>query len=104
MTILQEMQKRARHILPAAIFAMVIGYFTYHTVQGDKGIHSYLKLNQQLRVAQSELAETQDIKETLERKVRGLRHTSLDLDLLEERARSVLNLMRDDELLIHFHR
>lgn len=100
---MQEMHKRARHILPAAIFAVVIGYFTYHSVQGDKGIHSYLKLNQQLKVVKAELTETQAVKDTLERKVKGLRHTSLDLDLLEERARSVLNLMRDDELLIHFH-
>ena len=103
MTIMQEMQKRARHILPAAIFAVLIGYFTYHAVQGERGIHSYLKLNQQLKVAKVELSETQAVKDTLERKVKGLRHTSLDLDLLEERARSVLNLMRDDELLIHFH-
>jgi cell division protein FtsB len=103
MSILREMRKRARHVLPAALCAVVIGYFTYHAVQGDKGIHSYLKANRDVRLAQIQLDRVQVVKHGLEQRVRSLRNTSLDLDLLEERARVVLNLMRDDELLIQFH-
>ena len=103
MSILREMRKRARHVLPAALCAVVVGYFTYHAVQGEKGIHSYLKMNRDVRLARTQLDSIQGVKQGLERRVRGLRTTSLDLDLLEERARVVLNLMRDDELLIQFH-
>ncbi len=102
MSILREMRRRARHILPAAVCAVVVGYFTYHAVQGDKGIHSYLKVNRDVRDAREKLDGIQSVRMELEHRVKGLRDTSLDLDLLEERARIVLNLMRDDELLIHF--
>jgi cell division protein FtsB len=103
MSILREMRKRARHVLPAALCAVVVGYFTYHAVQGEKGIHSFLKVNRDVRLAHTELDSIQAVKQGLEQRVRGLRNTSLDVDLLEERARVVLNLMRDDELLIQFH-
>ena len=96
------MRRRARYILPAAFCAVVVGYFTYHSVQGEKGIHSYLKINREVRDAQDHLKKMQFVRLELEQRVKGLRDTSLDLDLLEERARIVLNLMRDDELLIHF--
>jgi cell division protein FtsB len=102
MSILREMRRRARHILPAALCAVVVGYFTYHSVQGEKGIHSYLKVNRDVRDAREKLGGIQSTRGELELRVKGLRDTSLDLDLLEERARIVLNLMRDDELLIHF--
>tara|TARA_Y100000814_G_C12232059_1_gene368655 strand:- start:218 stop:535 length:318 start_codon:yes stop_codon:yes gene_type:complete len=102
MLILREMRRRARYIVPAAFCAVVVGYFTYHSVQGDKGIHSYLKINREVRDAQEHLKKIQSVRFELEHRVKGLRDTSLDLDLLEERARVVLNLMRDDELLIHF--
>ena len=102
MLILREMRRRARYILPAAFCAVVVGYFTYHSVQGEKGIHSYLKIKREVRDAQDHLKKMQFVRLELEQRVKGLRDTSLDLDLLEERARIVLNLMRDDELLIHF--
>ena len=102
MLILLEMRRRARYILPAAFCAVVVGYFTYHSVQGEKGIHSYLKIKREVRDAQDHLKKMQFVRLELEQRVKGLRDSSLDLDLLEERARIVLNLMRDDELLIHF--
>lgn len=104
MSIAQELIARARVVLPIILLIMVIGYFTYHTIQGDKGIHTYFKLKSRLVAAQTALSETQLIKNKLELKVKGLRHTSLDLDLLEERAGVALNLMRDDDLLIYFPR
>ena len=104
MSMLQELKSRAKVVLPAAIFTMVIGYFTYHTIQGDKGIYSYIKLKHKLALARAALDEIHLGKKALEIKVRGLRHTSLDLDLLEERAGAALNVMRSDELLLHFPR
>ena len=104
MIVLREIRRRARHILPAAICAVVVGYFSYHALQGEKGIHSYLKVNHELRGAQEGLNKVHSFRVELENRVKGLRDTSLDLDLLEERARVVLNLMRDDELLIYFPR
>ncbi|MDB3952517.1 septum formation initiator family protein [Alphaproteobacteria bacterium] len=104
MIVLREIRRRARHILPAAICAVVVGYFSYHALQGEKGIHSYLKVKREFRDAHRSLNTVQSFRLELENRVKGLRDTSLDLDLLEERARVVLNLMRDDELLIYFPR
>ena len=104
MIVLREIRRRARHILPAAICAVVVGYFSYHALQGEKGIHSYLKVKREFRDAHRSLNTVQSFRLELENRVKGLRDTGLDLDLLEERARVVLNLMRDDELLIYFPR
>jgi len=104
MSTVQELISRAKVVFPAAILIMVIGYFTYHSIQGDKGIFSYIKLKHKVTVARAALDEIHLEKKALEIKVRGLRHTSLDLDLLEERAGAALNLMRSDDLLLHFSR
>ena len=37
--------------------ACLAGYFVYHAVQGDRGIVAWMQLNQQIRVAQSELGK-----------------------------------------------
>ena len=100
-SIAQELIARARVVLPITDYGH--WYFTYHTIQGDKGIHTYFKLKSRLLAAQT-ASRNPLIKNKLELKVKGLRHTSLDLDLLEERAGVALNLMRDDDLLIYFPR
>lgn len=75
-------------------------YFGYHAVNGDRGFLKMLYLKKEIadtaQIAQSYHQE----KIRLEEKVRLLSGKSLDLDMLEERARVVLNLSGADEFVI----
>ncbi len=79
---------------------MLIGYFAYHAVEGERGLRSYFALQHRTETAQSALDALRGEREILERRVRLLRPDSLDLDMLEERARRILGFVREDERVI----
>ncbi len=80
--------------------ACVAGYFIYHAVQGDRGILAWLRVNQQLEAAQVELVKSGTDRSALEQRVALLNNSSLDLDMLEERARVMLNFSDPDDVVI----
>lgn len=100
MAVLHEFRRRSRQVVAPVLGACVIGYFAYHTVQGDRGLLAYMRLSGEVERAKDTLAEARADRMQLERKVRLLHPDSLDLDMLEERARDVLNRVRDDEIVI----
>lgn len=104
MILFRETRKRARQIVWPVLCTAVIGYFVYHTVQGEKGLYAYLSLSQEAQHARATLATVRAKREALEQRVILLRPDSLDLDMLEERARTVLGLVREDEVMIFDHR
>ena len=100
MSLLAELQRRSRQIVLPIIGAATLFYFGYHSIQGDKGLLSYLRLKQEVRKAEISLSEIRGQRETLENRVRLLQPGSLDLDMLEEQARRVLNLAHPDDLVV----
>ena len=75
-------------------------YFAYAAVQGPSGITRRIQI-------QAETLELQKTRDTLRAEVtrmqnltRRLSDDYLDLDLLDERAREVLGLIRADEILL----
>ena len=82
--------------------ACLAGYFVYHAVQGDRGIVAWMQLNQQIRVAEAERDKTDAERQEMERRVALLSNSSLDLDMLEERARVMLNFAHPDDLVIFY--
>ena len=80
--------------------ACLAGYFVYHAIQGDRGIIAWMQVNQQIKTAQAELARTDADREAAEQRVALLSNSSLDLDMLEERARIMLNFSHPDDLVI----
>ncbi|WP_119458666.1 FtsB family cell division protein [Rhodospirillaceae bacterium SYSU D60014] len=100
MVIIQELRQRARLIALPVVAACFVAYFLYHAVQGDRGIIAWIVLSQQIRDAEATLADIAAERRVLERRVELLRPESLDPDLLEERARAVLNFARPNELII----
>lgn len=85
---------------PLIAFACV-AYFIYHSIQGERGILSMFRLRQKLELVKAELNLLTSQRESLERRVQLLRPDNLDLDLLEERARAILNFARSDEVIIY---
>ena len=75
-------------------------YFLYHAVQGDRGFLAWLRLTQDLDQAKMTAVEVEAQRERLEQRVDRLQPEHLDPDLLDERARALLNLGRHDEVVI----
>ncbi len=100
MALVHEIRRRGRHVLPQVLLAATLGYFGYHIIQGEHGVLAWLQLEKELRVAKANAAVLNDEKSQLEHRVSLLRPDSLDPDLLEERARVVLNYARGDEMLV----
>ncbi|MBE6449056.1 MAG: septum formation initiator family protein [Alphaproteobacteria bacterium] len=79
---------------------IVMCYFIYHTISGDRGLLKYIYLKQEIVKAEKVAEQYSLQKKELEEKVKHLSNASLDLDLLEERARIVLNMANDDEFIL----
>jgi cell division protein FtsB len=100
MTIVEHIRIRMRRaIMPACAIAL-LGYFVYHAVQGDVGLVAWWRLNQQIAAAQDELAIASAVRDDWERRVRQLQPEHLDPDMIEERARYMLNLVNPDDRII----
>lgn len=100
MSLLHEIRKRARHIAGPVFAIAVFSYFAYHSIQGDRGFIAWLQLTQQVEIAQATLEKVSNERSALEHRARLLRPDNLDPDMLDERARQVLSLVRPDELVI----
>ncbi len=100
MSVLRELRRHGRQIVVSLLAIGVVGYFAYHAVEGERGLRAYFAVKHETAAAQRELAALRAERKILERRVMLLRPDSLDLDMLEERARAVLNLGHPDELVI----
>lgn len=79
---------------------LVFIYFTFYAVRGERGLIRYLNLTKEV-----EKARALEEKYTLEKKhwddkIKLLSPESLDLDMLDEQARVVLNMVGEKEFVI----
>ncbi|WP_374383405.1 septum formation initiator family protein [Dongia sp.] len=100
MEIGREIRRRLRQVTLPLLGACLSAYFVFHAIHGDRGILAWLRLNQELKVATSEAANAAADRAAMEQRVTLLSNTSLDLDMLEERARVMLNYAHPDDLII----
>jgi cell division protein FtsB len=91
---------RPRQILAPLIFATLFGYFGYHLVNGDRGLLAMAQLQREVQIADQNLAEAEATRKIWERRVAALRNGSLDPDMLDERARALLNYARKDDIIV----
>ena len=89
-------------VIPAAYFFLlgVIAVFVHSGLQGSHGLAAYRQAGEEERRLQADLARISAERAVLENRVKRLSSRGLDLELLDERARSVLGLIREDELVI----
>lgn len=83
-----------------AVFLSLVAYFGWNVVQGDHGLQAYARRQEQLTALQADLARAQDEQQVWERRVSGLRVQRLDPDLLDERARAMLNVADPADLVV----
>jgi cell division protein FtsB len=84
-------------------FAVVFGlgaYFTFAAVQGDYGLFRRAEIDAKSRELRTQLEQLEQKVARMENLTLRLSDSYLDLDLLDEQARDVLGLLRNDEIVI----
>lgn len=99
-TLRSALGRTIRQIVGPVIGVSVVAYFAYHTVHGDRGLVALTHLQSEVARAQSTLDQVRGEREEMERRASLLRPDNLDPDLLEERARAVLNQSHPDDMVI----
>jgi cell division protein FtsB len=79
---------------------LLMAYFGFAAIQGDFGHFRRNQVNAQAYELQQELTQLQTIRGYLENKTHRLSDQYLDLDLLDEQARKILGMAREDEIII----
>ena len=80
--------------------ALLIGYFGVNAYSGNRGLRAKQDLDQQIAQLSGELAGLRAERGTWERRVLLLRPDSIDPDMLDERARALLNYADPRELTL----
>lgn len=75
-------------------------YFAFAAVQGDLGVLKRMQVSSELRDLIAQRDELKTKVSEMENKTLRLSDHYLDLDLLDERARDVLGMMRVDDVAI----
>jgi cell division protein FtsB len=100
MAVLKDVRTYARQVVGPTLAVSVFAYFAYHAVEGDRGILAWVKLTQEVEATEVELAKITRTREVLAHQTDLLRSDALDPDMLDERARDVLGVIRKDEIII----
>ena len=88
---------RYRTIVVLLTCALGLLYVGYQTVQGERGVLGWMERSAEVERTRAEVAALAAERQTLERRVSQLRTDNLDLDLLDQEARRLLNLGHPDE-------
>jgi cell division protein FtsB len=100
MPFLAEIRRRARHALHPLAAVCVFGYFAYHAIEGDRGGLAWMRLKAEIAHTAVERDTVAAERRAWENRVSQLRPESLDPDMLEERARLLLNVVGRNDILV----
>lgn len=100
MEIGQRIKRRLRAAVAPLFFFGLVGYFGWSATQGDHGLVAYAQRQQLLKQAQDDLAHAQAERSAWEHRVAALRTDHLDADMLDERARAMLNLSDPADIIV----
>jgi cell division protein FtsB len=97
-------RKRLRSILTAlglyVMAALLIGYFGVNAYNGNHGLRAKQDIDQQIAALTGELTSLQTERHAWERRIELLKPLSIDRDMLDERARELLDYAAPDELIL----
>jgi len=97
---MRRKQKGFWQTFSSVIGACLVGYFVYHTVQGDRGWVAMIRMQHEVRAAEATLERLQAERQELQHRTKLLQGKVLDPDLLEEKSRELLNYSRPGEIVV----
>jgi cell division protein FtsB len=80
--------------------ALVIGYFGVNAYTGNHGLRAQQDLDRQFAMLSTELEQLHAERAQWQHRVKLLKSDSIDPDMLDERARAVLNYMDPRDLTL----
>jgi cell division protein FtsB len=97
-------RKRLRAILTAlglyVMAALLIGYFGVNAYSGNHGLKAKQDIDQQMAALSAELGRLQLDRAQWERRIALLKSDDLDPDMLDERARALLDYVDANDLTL----
>ena len=100
MKIFSELKLKLRFLLWPTIWATIILYITFHTIQGERGLIAFMQIYGEVLAAKKTQQILINKKKRLQNQVTLLSPKSLDIDMLEERVRIMLGYSRPNETII----
>jgi len=100
MGLLYELRMRARYIVGPILGIFAVCYFAFHAIRGERGIIALRQLSLQVDSAQQMYNKIKTQRKKLEHTVLLLHPDSLDPDMLDERARLMLNYGYENDIVI----
>jgi cell division protein FtsB len=101
-------RKRLRAVLNAltlyALAALLIGYFGVNAYNGDRGLKAKEDIDRQMAAMNAELDRLQREQAQWERRIALLKSDDLDPDMLDERARALLDYADPRDLTLMLDR
>jgi cell division protein FtsB len=86
------------------VAALLIGYFGINAYNGNHGLRAQQSLEQQIAQLSNELAAFKAERAKWQQRVSLLQSESIDADMLDERARALLNYVDSRELTLQLKR
>lgn len=91
---------RLRMLIIPLVACGLIGYFGHQLWVGNHGLQARAERGKRIATLEGQLSGLQDVRGRIERDSALLRSDNLDPDMLDERARSILNLARPDDFVV----
>ena len=95
-----ELRLRARYIIGPVLGIFAVGYFAFHAIRGERGVIALRQLSHQVETARTLHYKIKSQRMELENRVSLLHPDSLDPDMLNERARIMLNYGFQNDIVI----
>ena len=92
----------ARAAVAPLAFLSLVGYFGWNATHGDRGLAAFAERQRLLKEAGADLGRAQAEQTAWERRLAGLRNNHIDRDMLDERARSMLNLADPSDIIVQY--
>jgi cell division protein FtsB len=87
-----------------ALAALLIGYFGVNAYGGDRGLKAKEDIDRQMAALNADLQRLQREHAQWERRIALLKSDDLDPDMLDERARALLDYVDPNELIMMLDR
>ena len=89
--------KLSRKLVLNILISLLLIYFVFHSIYGNRGMIAYFKLNQKFEKSYVELEALRAERIEINNRVKMLRPESLDKDMLDQQARNILGLASPKE-------
>ncbi len=93
-------ENKSQSIMGLALWALFIGYFTFHLIQGDRGLLSMLRLQAMHKQAEIKREALAQERAALEKTAQLLHPRHIDPDMLDEQARRQLGYIAKGETMV----